>query len=227
MECWICSSEGNTGEHLIKASDLKSHFKEISESHPVYHHTDAKKNVRIKSVKSNKLKSDALICAHCNNNLSQPYDKAWERLSGYLRNNWEKVLTQRIIPLKDIFPGEIEQSMLYIQLFFVKLFGCRIIEHEVPIEIKSFSRAFLGNEMHKNIFISFGQRRGKKNIKIAGMTPINTVNFDNIPVFASWFYIIDELAVNIIYDTRKINKKLLRECWTPSNHGNKLRIIKY
>ena len=227
MECWICGSEGNTGEHLIKASDLRSHFKDISEEYPVYHHSDDKKNVKIKSIKSKKLKSDALICANCNNNLSQPYDKAWETLSGYLRENWKKSLNQGTIPLNEIFPGEIEQSMLNIQLFFVKLFGCRIIEYEIPIDIKSFSKSFLQKEMHKNIFISIGQRRGKKNIKVAGMTPIYSVNFDGIPIQANWFYIIDELAVNIIYDTQRKNKKLLRKCWTPRNHGNKLFIHKY
>lgn len=227
MRCWICGGEGNTGEHLIKASDLKSHFKEISEIHPVYYHTSVKKNVEIKSLKSSKLKSDALICGRCNSNLSQPYDKAWERMSSYLRNNWGNALKKKVVPLKDVFPKNIDDSMLDVQLFFVKLFGCRIIEHEIPIDTKSFSNSFLKRSAHKNIFISIGQIRSRENIKVAGMTPIQAINFNNVPVFASWIYIVDELAVHIIYDTNRLNKKLLRQCWTPKNHGHKLHILEF
>jgi hypothetical protein len=223
MECWICGNEGKTGEHLIKASDLKSYFGEISESRPVYHHSDEKRNVKIKSIKSDKLKSDALICANCNNNLSQPYDRAWEKLSSYLRKNWKKALIQEDVPLKEIFQDEIEHSMLNVQLFFVKLFGCRIIENKIPIDIKMFSQAFLNRKTHKNIFIYIEKWKSNKNV---GMSEINALTFDNIPIFAHWLYIIDELVVNIIYDTKRINKKLLRKCWTPKNHGNKLQIHK-
>ena len=224
MKCWICGGDGTTGEHLIKASDLKSHFKVISQEKPVYHNTFEKKNTLVKSVKSDKLKSDALICPNCNNNLSQPYDRSWETLSNYLRANWSKSVNAGVIPLNEVFKNNIEESMLNVHLLFVKIFGCRIIENEVPININRFSQAFLKKEAHKNIYLSFEQRLGEENIKIAGMTPIYSANINNTSIFATWYYIIDRLAVNVIYDSRKAHKKLLRKCWTPNNHGNKLHI---
>ncbi len=227
MKCWICGSEGNTGEHLIKASDLKGYFGVINEDLPVFYHTNEKKNVKIKSIKSNKFKSNALICAKCNNNLSQPYDKAWERLSNYLRENWIEVSRQKVVPLKNVFLKDIDDSMRDVQLFFVKLFGCRIVEHGIPIDIKSFSTSFLKRDIHSDIFISIGRMRSGENVDVVSMSDIQAVNVGNTVVCARWIYLIGELAVEVVYDTNRLNKKMLRRCWTPKNHGCKLHIHKF
>lgn len=36
MNCWICGNKGDSGEHLIKASDIKGMFSDISQSNPIY-----------------------------------------------------------------------------------------------------------------------------------------------------------------------------------------------
>lgn len=86
MKCWICGQEGNTGEHLIKESDLRSYFGDISQKCPIFFHTKDKRNIPVGSLKSKRFKSDALICNRCNSALTQPYDRAWETLSIYLRS---------------------------------------------------------------------------------------------------------------------------------------------
>ena len=123
MKCWICGKLGTTGEHLIKASDLRSYFGEVSQEIPIYFHTSEKKNFPVGSIKKSKsLKSDALICNECNSSRTQLYDKAWERLSGYLSANWQETLAARQFNLTNIFTGKVRESLLYIHLFFVKLF---------------------------------------------------------------------------------------------------------
>ncbi len=59
MKCWICGEEAKTGEHLTKASDLKSQFGDVSQKKPLYMHTEGKVNVKINSIKkSSDIKSN-------------------------------------------------------------------------------------------------------------------------------------------------------------------------
>ena len=44
MNCWICGSSAQTGEHLIKASDMRSIFGHIRQSRPVYLHSASQRN---------------------------------------------------------------------------------------------------------------------------------------------------------------------------------------
>jgi hypothetical protein len=75
MKCWICGSEANSGEHVIKASDLKDVFGNITQKNPIYTHTRLRKNQPIRGIKSDTLKYSARICARCNNELTQPHDR--------------------------------------------------------------------------------------------------------------------------------------------------------
>jgi len=122
MNCWICGDTANTGEHRVKASDLKAYFGHVSQQKPIYTHTDQKKNIPIKSIKASRLKSGGRICNKCNSSLTQPYDKAWERLSQYLQANWQKLQKAQQINLTKVFPGAVRRSLLGIHLFFVKIF---------------------------------------------------------------------------------------------------------
>lgn len=130
--------EGNTGEHVLKASDLKSHFGHVSQQKPLFYHTAAKKNIPIGSLKGPRLKSKALICNNCNSNLTQSYDRAWEKLSSYLRANWPELSKTRKLNLSKVFPGSSKKSLLDVHLYFVKLFGCRIVEYKIPLIYLNF-----------------------------------------------------------------------------------------
>ena len=199
MKCWICGQEGNTGEHMIKASDLRSYFGDISQKSPIFFHTSDKRNIPVGTLKSKRFKFDVLICNKCNSALTQPYDRSWESLSVYLRSNWPDILKSRKINLEKAFPGRVHRSMLFVHLFFVKLFGCKIVESKAPIDTGSLSEALLKKKAHKDIFIAFGPRPGKVDYKYAGLTPIHSMDIDGVSAFATWLYMIDKLAVNVIY----------------------------
>jgi hypothetical protein len=118
MECWICGQEGTTGEHLLKASDLKSEFGSASQSDPLFLHTKDQRNQKINSIKKSRLvKSKALICSNCNNARTAPHDKAWEKLSKYLRNI-KDLKAGKILKLNNVFPGSISTQMLNVHLYF-------------------------------------------------------------------------------------------------------------
>ena len=137
--CWICGVIADSGEHMIKRSDLK----DALGGGPYRFHTAEKRNTIMQGPNAKIIKSFT-ICAKCNNQLSQPYDKAWETFSKYLQASDRIVATPgNNIKLKNIFPGKIHDSMLFVHLFFVKLFGCRIAEENIPINLDLFSKSFL------------------------------------------------------------------------------------
>jgi len=221
MKCWICGRDGKTGEHILKASDLKSYFGRISQEMPIYYHTKGKKNIPVGSPKSKRLKSKALICNDCNSSLTQPYDKAWEKLSFYLRKNWAILQRNGKLNLSKIFPGSTGKSLLDVHLYFVKLFGCRIVEESIPIEIAEFSNCLQQRIAHRDVYIAIGNQPEIVKSKYAAITPIESLTRDKNTVFAEWLYIIDTIAVKIIYSIVPGNEKVLHNTWHPNN-ANKI-----
>lgn len=199
MKCWICGAEATTGEHLIKASDLRSVFGSCSQQEPLYFHVAHKRNIPVGSVKADRLKFKGKICHRCNTTTTQPHDAAWEKLSAYLRENIGSYGDGGIMDLSKVFPGATKRELLNVHLYFVKLFGCLIVEHSVPIDIKPFAIAITTNSAHNNVFLAIGKTLKEGKRRLAGMTPIQAVNKDGAPVFAAWFYIIDNLTIEVIF----------------------------
>ena len=225
MKCWICGQDGTTGEHMIKATDLRSYFGDVSQKDPLYFHTTEKKNIPVGSIKSKRLKSSALICNKCNSSITQPYDRAWETLSGYLRSNWKDLLKTKKVNLSKVFPGSTHKSMLLVHLYFVKIFGCKIVESEAPIKTRSFSDSLLNQKSHKGIFIGFAQRLGEIDHKYAATTPIQSINMSGVSASATWIYMIDELAVWIYYAPVSKVHGVMKDTWHPDKPNKIIRII--
>jgi len=224
MQCWICGDEGNTGEHLVKASDLRSYFGRVSQKQPVYYHTKEKKNIPVGSYKSQRLKSKALICNNCNSSLTQPYDKAWEKLSEYLRGNWPALQRNGRLNLSKVFPGSTRRSLIDVHLFFVKLFGCKILDDGIPIDTSRFSACLQQRVAHESIYIAIGNTTATVSHKYAAVTPVTAVNESDTSVFATWLYIIGVIAVNVVYSVVPGNEEALRGTWHPSTSGRLLRL---
>jgi hypothetical protein len=222
MNCWICGGDANSGEHLVKASDLRALFGPVTNKKPLYFHDSVTRNQPVAGIKSGKLKFSKTICGQCNNERTQPHDRAWERLSNYLRAG--KYHANAQIRLERLFPGRVRQSMLEVHLFFVKLFGCLIVEYSIPIEIGVFSEAILGGIPHPTVHISFWTSSSKAPIKQAGRTPVHTSKFNGKITFATWFYIVDNISVNVMYAEPTERRKGTAHTWHPSTVGKRLRI---
>lgn len=226
MKCWICGgNEANTSEHRIKASDLRLIFGKISPEKPLFIHNDKKINQKIKSVKSDRLKSYESICSKCNNELTQPYDKAWEKFSSFINSNHRVICSGKKIYLRKIFPGSVTRSMLYIHLYFVKLFGCIIIEKQIPIDIRPFSEAILSQTAHPNLFLAICPAIVRNPIKLVGYTDLQTIQFQGQVVYAVWFYIFDKICVRVVFSKPSQHRKGLIGTWHPSSIKKCLRIV--
>ncbi|MGH6636521.1 MAG: hypothetical protein ACRED0_10465 [Gammaproteobacteria bacterium] len=225
MKCWICGDEANSGEHLIKASDLKSLFGHFTQKSPVYFHTDQKRNHPIGGIKSDKLKYQALLCARCNNERTQPHDRAWQRLSAYLRERQPAIRPGMLVRLDRAFPGKVSKSMLDVHLFFLKLFGCLIIENKIPIEIGRFSQSILQGVPHPKVCLALWTGLHHPSIKHVGCSPVETAQLAGRVAYASWFYVVDKVAVNIMYAEPREHRKGLVHAWHPSRVGKYVRIV--
>lgn len=228
MKCWICGDEAKTGEHLIKASDLRSVFGHVSQRYPVYFHTALRRNQPVGGIKSDILKSDALICARCNNQRTQPYDLAWDQLSRYIRDKKPKVRTGDWISLEKVFPGATQQSMLRVHLFFVKLFGCVVVEHKIPIDISSFSSAILGEIPHPNVYIAISPHIDRPGMKSVGYSDLQTAQLNDRVAFGVWMYVLDGFSVRVMFALPNERKREgLVRAWHPSTIGKCIRVARF
>jgi hypothetical protein len=222
MKCWICGSDADSGEHVIKASDLKAVFGVITQNKPIYTHTRLRKNQPIGGIKSDRFKYGALICRHCNNVRTQPHDRAWEHLSNYLRSRHPPIVDGTVIDLDKVFPRAVTQSMLGVHLYFVKHFGCRIVEHSVPLDVQPFADAILRGVAHPKVHLAFWAHPPRRR---AGLTKISVVKVGDTLQYAGWFYVIDRIAVNVVYLESPQRRKNLAHAWHPSTVCKRVRIV--
>lgn len=232
MICWICNvNDTDSHEHRTKRSDLKLEINSISQNNPIYLREmqelkDGKKilskNKRIGSFNAEILKYQHTICHDCNTSKSQKHDKAWENFSKKLKLLIPLVsLQNQSLRFNKIFPYKTSYEMQNVHLFFVKLFGCQIIESEfrlknkIPIDIKSFSEAILNQRIHPRIYLSFKYR--KQTITIAENSDVHVFinEATNEVAYATWLYCTGNLVVNIMYALPNEKREGLKSAWHP------------
>lgn len=210
---------------MTKASDLRALFGKRSQQNPLFFHTLKDINQRVPSINSNLLKSKALLCSRCNNERTQPHDRAWEKLSNYLRNRKPPIQPKMVLRLSSVFPGKVHQSMLFVHLFFLKLFGCLIVENSIPIDIKEFSSAILGARAHNKVYLAFEAIVDYRHHQHAGRTAVHTAQLDGRVTYAIWLYDIGSVSVHVMYAEPNEKRKGLASSWQPSNVGKFVKII--
>lgn len=208
MRCWICGGDARSGEYLMKASDLRSYFGQVTPRTPIYFHSHLKRNIPVRSIRSNRFKSQALLCAKCNNERTQPYDRAWETLSFYIRKNWEAISRTKKIDLSRVFPGAVGRQSLNVHLYFVKLFGCRIVEAGVPMNIEKFSDCLLNGRAHDEVFLVLSETYFLPNHKLAQITEIQARNIGSVTDKAAWIYTVGGCPCKLVI----LRKQLVTFC---------------
>jgi len=225
MKCWICNNEASSGEHLTKASDLRSLFGHVSQKSPLFLHVRGNLNQKIPGIKSDRLKSKALLCNHCNNAKTQPHDRAWEALSKYLRTRSPPIRPGNLIRLSPVFPGQIHRSMLNVHLYFLKLFGCLIKENSIPLDIGAFASAIREETAHPYVYLAFEAITDRRHHKLAGRTPVSTAQLNGRVMHAVWLYDVGPISVHVMYCEPTERRKSIAHSWHPDQPTKFLRII--
>ncbi|KQZ28071.1 hypothetical protein [Duganella sp. Root1480D1] len=211
---------------MLKASDLRATFGNVSQNRQLYLHSDLARNIRKRTIKDDGFKSKARLCGHCNSTLTQPYDRAWEQLSAALRSR-APLRVGQLLKLNKVFKSP-SARMLDVHLYFVKHFGCRIAEFGLSIDIVGFSKALLGRTAHPEVFLAIGPSLHPKiGKKIAGWSEIEArVLPDGRCAYAQYFYHLPTLTVLIMYALPGQRRKGLAQAWHPDKQSRLLRIAK-
>lgn len=226
MKCWVCGDKADTSEHTIKKSDLRAIFGHVCQYRPLYRHTISQKNTPIKGLNVDLLKSGGRLCAQCNNQRTQASDRAWEHFSFALRTRPDLRPADRL-DLGRIFPGAVHKSMLNVHLYFVKLFGCLIIENSLPIDIHGFSHAILTETAHPKVHLAISPFTYELPFASVGYSDLNTTKMDGRILYAVWLLTLDRFTVRVMYAEPTEHRKGLVDSWHPSTIKKSLRVSRF
>jgi hypothetical protein len=148
-------------------------------------------------------------------------------MSQYLRDRKPRIRAGGRINLKRIFPGAVRQSMLDVHLYFVKLLGCRIMDSGIPIGIKPFSAALKNRTPHQDVHVAIGPMLEEFPHALAGMTEVHGDTVAGVCVFATCFYHVGALSVNVLYAIPSEKAGRITSGVAPNTIGHHMEIAKF
>jgi hypothetical protein len=228
--CWICHQRpADSGEHRFKASDIRTKFRGLSQRSPLFLQRDGRAtNKRIGKPEADALKFEDSICRHCNGTGTQPYDRAWEHLSQYLHANWKLISRLRYFNLAKPFPGRTREAALEVHLFFVKLFGCKIIESGTRIDLNGFSQALLDRKAHPDVCLQVVDATHRAPAIAAQDTDVYTTHNQRRELDgATWGYRIHPVGIKVHWIRRGAPLRVSGYAWHPSTSGKIVRLSPY
>ena len=226
VKCWICNeNEATSGEHAIKRSDINAVLGKPTQQSPLRLHNGKRINVPVGSLNADRLKLPGRICEYCNTTRSQPYDRSWEKLSAELRKRADSLQHGISVRVDPIFEGNGQQELLNTHLFFVKLFGCHVAGNQISIPLEPFSSALMQGEAHLRVFLRFGFFQGRDRVEMSNMELLSFA--DGSPAFASWFYRVGPICVNVMYAAPGEQHAGMINSWHPSNRTSKLIMVDF
>jgi len=136
VACWICGGLAATAEHKYKKSDtVRGHGKGPYKGDGSVSHYCEGKESKVQGPDANVLKYHKSLCAKCNNETTQPFDKAYEQFISWIFKNECNVLRDRKINFETIYSSEWETAQLNLYKYLVKAFGCKIVEAQAPVPL--------------------------------------------------------------------------------------------
>ncbi len=207
---------GETREHRAKASDLRSIFGKPTQADPLYFHTAKRRNFKVGSLKADVLKFSHRICIECNTARTQPHDRAWAVFSETLRSRRPCIAPGDSVRCNKIFPYDTRGALRNVHLYFVKAFGCQIVEGGIPIDIGPFARAILEGRSHPNLYLAFGSTPQYDALpEMIGGSDVHVAMLEKQCAFATWFYEVGSLSVNVMYAIEGEKREGLAHAWHP------------
>lgn len=196
---------------------------------PVYLQRGAATNIPIGSAKSRALTFDQRICAHCNNQHTQPYDQAWEQLSVYLHGNWRGIKQRRQFDLSKPFPGRTRSAALDIHLYFVKLFGCKLNEDSIAIDLAPLSSCLMTRTPHPdiNLVVCDTSGRGLQKMLMQDSEVHVMQNQDEVLHGAVWMYLVHPVAVKVGWVLAGKPLSLVGNKWHPSSPSKLVKLSSF
>jgi len=224
-KCWICRvNEAKAGEHMIKHSDLHVIFGEPNgRNQRFYFHDLERPNRQVQSLHSRVLHSPILICAHCNTTRTQPDDRAWERMSYWLRNRQPPVRVGNFVRGNRIFRHDTKRKMRNVHLYFLKQLGGLILESKgaIPIDVTSIADSIMNNRAHPEVYLQFGKGDGT-----VGRL-VKCLQLESGHVLSCLFYRVGALTVNVVFAQAGAKWEALSATWHPRRGSDRFVVADF
>jgi hypothetical protein len=94
-------------------------------------------------------------------------------------------------------------------------FRLRTLEGNIRIDTAPFANAILKGQPHPNVYLAFGPAPSGLPTRIAGSSDVEVAMLDGICAFATWFYHIGDLWVNVMYAIDGERRDGLVHAWHP------------
>lgn len=130
--CWWCGDPADSREHKWKRSDLVRMFGpgpyrgEVSWGRGEY-------RCNPQGASSSHLKFAANLCRRCNNERSQPFDRAYDTWASWIIQNLDSLQQADQLLLSDAFESDSTNKVTQLARYFVKHVGCRIADEGVKV----------------------------------------------------------------------------------------------
>jgi len=194
--CWICGSLADSGEHKAKASDVRSILGTPTHHKPFHLRSQKDGNQKLKGINVDAIKWNDKICSHCNNAVSAPYDRAWERLSTFLKAFPHGLPS---INLQAVYGPKYQTELQNLYLYFVKLFGCYIVNSRVAIDTGDFSKSLLERCDLSDFYIRCSYFPNWPVEKMIALTEMAVANDQYGPCIAIAGYAIGPWCIDMTY----------------------------
>lgn len=218
MKCWICNTnEATSGEHLVKASILRSIFGEVSQAKPLFHSSARRRNRRMQSIDS-KLVKLKVLCGDCNSSKTQKMDQAFDEFLRFLERNASNLRMGSKIRLNRVYRLASRKRARDLHLYFVKLFGCVIAEKSIVIDTAPLAKAICVGRVFPSIHVGVGKVGRESLRKMAGVSNVETIvdAVSGVCVYAVWILTLGQWEFQFVYAAAGEKREGLVNAWNPS-----------
>jgi hypothetical protein len=199
--CWICGEcPADSAEHKVKASDFRSIAPTLSQRSPAFLQINHEAtNQHIGSATADALKFAGSICRHCNNAGTQVYDEAWRRLSSYLHANWRDITARGSFDLSKVFGAETAKQAIRVQLYFVRAFGCKLLEDGIRVDLESFSEALMAGTTHPEVTLLVTSSLVPAGQMLSYESDVSVLRNGDEVYSAVWMNLVHPVGIKICY----------------------------
>ncbi len=124
--CWWCGAPATTSEHKYKRTDLQRMMRDGE--HLIWG-GDPQRPYSIKSVRKDPaVRFVKSLCEPCNTARSQPFDRAYDVYSNYIREHLDSLWHEDGMDMVAIYGEDWQMQQAYLARYFIKHFGCKLVE---------------------------------------------------------------------------------------------------
>ena len=225
VTCWVCGAPATTAEHKAKKSDLKAIFESVSQADPVFMHDGQRINIPVGGFDRKSMKWSKTLCENCNTTRTQPYDRAWDAISLWLRGR--RFGPGSVLRATAINRGYGTRNLLLnMHLYFVKSLGCYLSDGGVPFEREAFRTALLTGRPHPGVHLKFGRGAllaGRPQVGLSDALWISERAGDASAAAAVFRTTVGPITVQIFYQQNdKVKFDGAKDAWHPRQKTSKI-----